>query len=232
MPLGPLRGRDISSRWCPVEWCPIFTPIDPSMMCIKSFCACQSQNQSRFELQASVACNGGWSIPSTDVATHPEFSGAFSQCGDAKEFKMKMQSDPTAKLVAALTLSAVVMAYTVGVQAQDTTSSLTPIYGSQLMSDPERSAYQTKMRSLKTDQAREAFRLEHHEEMKIRAAARGVTLPNEPPAKGLGIQGNAPQGAVQGGATGKSGGMGGATGGGAGAGSGTGSGAGGGGGRK
>jgi hypothetical protein len=204
------------------------------MMYIKSFCACQSQNQTRFELQASEACDGGWSIPSTDVATHPEFSGAFSQCGDAKEFKMQMQmqmqmqSDSTAKLVAALTLSAVVMAYTVGVQAQDTTSSLTPIYGSQLMSDPERSAYQTKMRSLKTDQAREAFRLEHHEEMKIRAAARGVTLPNEPPAKGLGIQGNAPQGAVQGGATGKTGGMGGATGGGASAGSGAGPGAGGG----
>ena len=116
---------------------------------------------------------------------------------------MKMHSDSTAKLVAVLTLSAAVMAYTVGVQAQDTTSSLTPIYGSQLMSDPERSAYQTKMRSLKTDQAREAFRLEHHEEMKIRAAARGITLPNEPLAKGLGIQGNAPQGAVQGGATGK-----------------------------
>ena len=133
---------------------------------------------------------------------------------------MKMQSDSTAKLVALLTLSAAVMAYTVGVQAQDTTSSLTPIYGSQLMSDPERSAYQTKMRSLKTDQAREAFRLEHHEEMKIRATARGVTLPNEPLAKGLGIQGNVPQGAGQGGAAGKSGGMGGATGGGASAGGG------------
>ena len=152
------------------------------------------------------------------------------------KMQMQMQSDSTAKLVAALTLSAVVMAYTVGVQAQDTTSSLTPIYGSQLMSDPERSAYQTKMRSLKTDQAREAFRLEHHEEMKIRAAARGVTLPNEPPAKGLGIQGNAPQGVVQGGATGKTGGMGSATGGGASAGSGSGAGpgagGGGGGGRK
>jgi hypothetical protein len=173
-------------------------------------------------LQASEACDGGWSIPSTDVATHPEFSGAFSQCGDAKEFKMKMPSDSTAKVVAALTLSAAVMAYTVGVQAQDTSSSLTPIYGSQLMSDPERSAYQTKMRSLKTDQAREAFRLEHHEEMKIRATARGVTLPNEPLAKGLGIQGNVQQGAGQGGTTGKSGGMGSATGGGAAAGAGVG----------
>jgi uncharacterized membrane protein YgcG len=164
----------------------------------------------------------------TVVATHPESSAAFSPCGDAKEFKMKTHADSTAKLVAALTLSAVVMAFTVGVQAQDTTSSLTPIYGSQLMSDPERSAYQTKMLSLKTDQAREAFRLEHHEAMKIRAAARGVTLPNEPPAKGLGIQGNAPQGTGQGGATGKSGGMGSATGGGASSGSGAGPGAGGG----
>ena len=137
---------------------------------------------------------------------------------------MKMHSDSTAKLVAVLTLSAAVMAYTMGVQAQDTTSSLAPIYGAQLMSDPERSAYQTKMRSLKTDQAREAFRLEHHEEMKIRAAARGITLPNEPLAKGLGIQGNAPQGSGQGGAAGKSGGMGSATGGGASAGSGSGAG--------
>ena len=75
--------------------------------------------------------------------------------------------------------------------------------------------FKTKMRALKTAQAREAFRLEHHEEMKIRATARGVTLPNEPLAKGLGIQGNVPQGAGQGGTTGKSGGMGSATGGGA-----------------
>ena len=82
---------------------------------------------------------------------------------------------------------------------------LTLIYGSQLMSDPERSAYQTKMRSLKTDQAREAFRLEHHEEMKIRATARGVTLPNEPLAKGLGIQGSVPQGSGQGGPAGNAG---------------------------
>ncbi len=121
---------------------------------------------------------------------------------------MKTHADSTAKLVAALTLSAVVMAYTVGVQAQDKSSSLMPIYGSQLMSDPERSAYQTKMRALKTEQAREAFRLEHHEAMKIRAAARGVTLPNDPPGKGLGIQGTVPQGLGQPGPSGNPGGMG------------------------
>ena len=65
--------------------------------------------------------------------------------------------------------------------------------------------FKTKMRALKTEQAREAFRLEHHEEMKIRATARGVTLPNEPLAKGLGIQGSVPQGSGQGGPAGNAG---------------------------
>ena len=65
--------------------------------------------------------------------------------------------------------------------------------------------FKTKMRALKTEQAREAFRLEHHEEMKIRATARGVTLPNEPLAKGLGIQDIVPQGSGQGGPAGNAG---------------------------
>ena len=65
--------------------------------------------------------------------------------------------------------------------------------------------FKTKMRALKTEQAREAFRLEHHEEMKIRATARGVTLPNEPLDKGLGVQGIVPQGSGQGGPAGNAG---------------------------
>ena len=65
--------------------------------------------------------------------------------------------------------------------------------------------FKTKMRALKTEQAREAFRLEHHEEMKIRATVRGVTLPNELLAKGLGIQGSVPQGSGQGGPAGNAG---------------------------
>ena len=121
---------------------------------------------------------------------------------------MKTTSHPSTNVVFALAMSAVVMAYSGGAQAQDKSSSLMPIYGSQLMSDPERSAYQTKMRALKTEQAREAFRLEHHEEMKIRAAARGVTLPNDPPGKVLGIQGTVPQGLGQPGPSGNPGGMG------------------------
>jgi hypothetical protein len=137
--------------------------------------------------------------------THPESSAASAQLGIQRNSIMKTTSHPSTNVVFALAMSAVVMAYSGGVQAQDKSSSLMPIYGSQLMSDPERSAYQTKMRALKTEQAREAFRLEHHEEMKIRAAARGVTLPNDLPAKGLGIQGSVPQGSGQGGPAGNAG---------------------------
>ena len=60
------------------------------------------------------------------------------------------------------------------------------IYGSQLMSDAERTEYQSKMRSLKTDKEREALRLDHHEKMKVRAAEKGITLPNSPVGAGPG----------------------------------------------
>lgn len=36
------------------------------------------------------------------------------------------------------------------------------------------------MRSLKTAKEREAFRMQHHEEMQKRAQERGMTLPDEP----------------------------------------------------
>ena len=39
----------------------------------------------------------------------------------------------------------------------------------------------TKMRTLKTSKDRDAFRLDHHEKMKVRAAEKGITLPNSPP---------------------------------------------------
>jgi hypothetical protein len=68
----------------------------------------------------------------------------------------------------------------VGVHAQDQTQTQTQIYGSQLMTDAERAAFQTKMRSLKTTAERDAFRVEHHDQMKARAAEKGVTLPDTP----------------------------------------------------
>ncbi|MBS0393162.1 MAG: hypothetical protein JSR54_00980 [Proteobacteria bacterium] len=56
-------------------------------------------------------------------------------------------------------------------------------YGWQLMTADERAAYRAKMRSLQTDAEREAFRAEHHKQMVARAKERGVTLPEDPPAR-------------------------------------------------
>ncbi len=55
------------------------------------------------------------------------------------------------------------------------------VYGSQLMTQQERTEYRAKMRAAKTAEEREQIRKEHHEAMKERAKVRGVTLPDEPP---------------------------------------------------
>jgi len=60
------------------------------------------------------------------------------------------------------------------------------IYGSQLMTRAERTEHRNKLRSLKTAEEREQFRLEHHKKMAERAKARGATLPDEPPMQGKG----------------------------------------------
>ena len=56
------------------------------------------------------------------------------------------------------------------------------IYGSQLMTVQERNEYRKRMREAKTMEERERIRGEHHEQMKVRAKERGVTLPDAPPA--------------------------------------------------
>lgn len=56
------------------------------------------------------------------------------------------------------------------------------IYGSQMMTVQERNEYRNKMRATKTAEERERIRAEHHEQMKVRAKERGVTLPDAPPA--------------------------------------------------
>jgi len=68
-------------------------------------------------------------------------------------------------------------------QAQERTRLREPIYGSQLMSEQEREQHRAQIRNLKTEQEREAYRLEHHKRMQARAKERGITLPDEPPAK-------------------------------------------------
>jgi len=70
--------------------------------------------------------------------------------------------------------------------AQDQVQAQVQIYGSQLMIAAERTEYQAKMRTLKTDKERDAFRLDHHTKMSARAAERGVTLPSTPPSVGAG----------------------------------------------
>jgi hypothetical protein len=61
------------------------------------------------------------------------------------------------------------------------------IYGSQLMTQQNRVEYRSRMRAAKTSEEREKIRLEHHERMKERAKQRGVTLADEPPARGGGM---------------------------------------------
>ena len=96
-------------------------------------------------------------------------------------------------------LSAIALAAVPSVHAQDQTrvQTQTPIFGSQLMTRAERTAYQTKMRSLKTTAEKDAFRLEHHELMKVRAAEKGITLPDAP-MTGKGTQGQTGAGTGQG----------------------------------
>ena len=79
-----------------------------------------------------------------------------------------------------LALIAAATVTSVRVQAQDPATTQAQVYGSQLMTDAERTAYQTKMRTLKTTAEKDAFRTEHHELMKVRAAEKGVTLPDAP----------------------------------------------------
>lgn len=60
------------------------------------------------------------------------------------------------------------------------------VYGRQLMTEQEMVEHREQMRSLKTEQAREAYRLEHHKRMQLRAEERGLTLPDEPGPYGRG----------------------------------------------
>ena len=53
-------------------------------------------------------------------------------------------------------------------------------YGWNLMTPEERTEHQNKMRSLKNEQEREQFRIEHHKKMQERAKEKGMTLPEKP----------------------------------------------------
>jgi uncharacterized protein HemX len=95
-----------------------------------------------------------------------------------KEYPMMKRTAIVSALAAALTLSAGV---SLGADQQET------LYGSQIMTQQERNEYHTKIRAAKTAEEREQIRKEHHERMKERAKTQGVTLPDEPPARGGGM---------------------------------------------
>lgn len=57
------------------------------------------------------------------------------------------------------------------------------VYGWMLMTPSEQQAYRDKMRSLKTQEERDALRSQHHAEMQKRAAERGISLPDRPPSQ-------------------------------------------------
>ncbi len=59
------------------------------------------------------------------------------------------------------------------------------IYGSQMMTERERSKLRDQMRAATSNEERERIRWEHHQKMQERAKERGVTLPNEPPMFGM-----------------------------------------------
>ena len=60
------------------------------------------------------------------------------------------------------------------------------IYGSQLMTEQEREAYRSRMRIAETEEERERIRNEHHEQMQERAREQGMSMPDEPPERGMG----------------------------------------------
>lgn len=57
------------------------------------------------------------------------------------------------------------------------------IYGHQLMTPDERNAYRERMQNAATAREQERIRSEHHQQMVERAQQRGMTLPDEPPAR-------------------------------------------------
>ena len=99
-------------------------------------------------------------------------------------------------------------------RASDQVQRQDPIYGNQFMTRQELNEYQTKMRALKTEEERQAYRLEHHQKMQERAKVKGVTLPEAPPVQ------RPAMGADMGAGAGTGGGMGAGAGGGMGSGAG------------
>jgi len=93
---------------------------------------------------------------------------------------------PITAVIAAVFVAATSISALAQTPAPAQTQAQQRIYGSQLMTAQERNEYQQRMRELKTVQERDALRKDHHAKMQVRANERDVTLPVEPPARGMG----------------------------------------------
>ncbi len=124
---------------------------------------------------------------------------------------MKKRTLMVSALATALYLSAGLALADDQERARERVQTQEQIYGSQLMTEEERTAQRDKMRAAKTAEEREQIRDEHHERMDERARERGVALPDEPSARGSGMGSGtrSGSGAGSGGGMGRGGGKGG-----------------------
>lgn len=86
-------------------------------------------------------------------------------------------------LLASILLAAISLTSGPASAASDTEA----IYGSQMMTEQERNEHRNRLREATSAEEKEQIRNEHHEQMKQRATERGVSLPDEPPARGSGM---------------------------------------------
>ncbi|HQS30002.1 MAG TPA: hypothetical protein PLD29_09610 [Halothiobacillus sp.] len=97
-----------------------------------------------------------------------------------------MKTTVIASTLTALLCLPVGAALAADTQTQAQTQHQETIYGSQLMTPQERQTYQHQMRAAKTPAEQANIRNEHHNRMQERAKERGMALPAEPPAGGMG----------------------------------------------
>ena len=69
---------------------------------------------------------------------------------------------------------------------QENTQPQQTVLGKDLMTEQERAVHHANMQAAETQQERNQLRMEQHERMKQRAKERGLSIPDEPPAKSAG----------------------------------------------
>lgn len=90
-------------------------------------------------------------------------------------------------VAAALALSSGLVMAEDNEMSRDRLETQQQVQGRQLMTQQEREEFRNKMRSANSAEERQQIQKEHHERMKLRAKERGLSMPNDPPADGMGM---------------------------------------------